>query len=258
LTDIRHTLNKAKALKKGQAMKPATSREGIIKAILKQQEITQNIRKRERIGNNVSSYDSYELNDSSKELSGMAQFSAEKSPQENLVEFLRSFMPIEQIPTNVGRLETVLWPKWYQVDFLPSDNAIFGTNPTYSPNILIRKSFRTVQDAGFLLLGLARNYSTNDSAGKGAPLEFLLRDDQSMRQLGNNPSAVQCLGSKATLTNLSVPYYLPSNASVSIELSTFIENDMVGVGDGRQFFTFFGLEVRNSELDSILQTAYSV
>lgn len=240
-------------------MKPATSREGIIKAILKQQELTQNIRKRERIGSNVMNYDSYELNNSSQEMSGLAKFSAENSPQENLVEFLRSFMPIDQIPTNVGRLETVLWPKWYQVDFLPTDNAIFGNNPTYTPYLNIKKSFRTVQDAGFLLLGMSRNYNTNDSAGKGAPLEFLLRDDQSMRQLGNTPSCIQSIsGNSGTITNLSVPYYLPSNASVSIELSTFIENDMIAVGDGRQFFTFFGLEVRNSELDSILQTAYSV
>jgi hypothetical protein len=239
-------------------MKPATSREGIIKAILKQQELTQNIRKRERIGNNVMNYDSYVLNNSSEEMSGLAKFSSENTPQENLVEFLRSFMPIDQIPTNVGRLETVLWPKWYQVDFLPTDNIVFGTNPTYTPYLNIKKSFRTVQDAGFLLLGIERNYNTNDSAGKGAPLEFLLRDDQSMRQLGNNPTCIQNLGSKGQLTNLSVPYYLPSNASVSIELSTFIENNMVGVGDGKQFFTFFGLEVRNSELDNILQTAYSV
>jgi len=239
-------------------MKPATSRDGIIKSILKQQELTKNIRARERVGNNVMNYDSYELNNSSEDLSGLARFSAENTPQENLMEFLRSFMPIDRIPTNIGRLETVLWPKWYQVDFLPTDNAIFGVNPTYTPYLNINKSFRTVQDAGFLLLAIGRNFNTNDTAGKGAPLEFLLRDDQSMRQLGNEPAAIQNLGSLSTPSEITVPYYLPSNASVSVQLSTFIENNMVGVGDGRQYFTFFGLEVRNSELDSILQTAYSV
>jgi hypothetical protein len=170
---------------------------------------------------------------------------------------LSQFIPPHLIPTNVGELQKVLWPKWYQVDFTSNDHSMFGTNPTIKPQDQSKKSFRTVQDAGFLLLGISRNFATHNNAGKGSPLEVTLRDNQSSRQINSAPIPLQSFAFNSLRTDLVSPYYFLPNSSFGVEIQTFIENDVTLVGDGRQLFTFFGLEVRSAELENVLHTIYS-
>lgn len=180
------------------------------------------------------------------------------SDSQKTTDILRSFIPEHLIPTNVGELAKALWPKWYQVDFTAQDSNLFGVNPTIKPLDSFRKSFRTVQDAGYLLLGITRNFNTHGTAGKGAPWEITLRDNQSSRQINSHPIPVQAFGHSSILTKLVTPYYFLPNSSFGIELSTFVENNYALIGDGSQYFTFYGLEVRSSELENILNTVYSV
>jgi hypothetical protein len=180
-----------------------------------------------------------------------------RSDAQKTHDLLRSFILEHLIPTNVGELSKTLWPKWYQVDFTAQDSAIFGMNPVVKPLDVFKKSFRTVQDAGYLLLGITRNFNTHGTAGKGAPWEVVLRDNQSSRQVNSHPLPVQSMGHSSILTKLVTPYYFLPNSSFGVELSTFIENDMALVGDGSQFFTFYGLEVRSAEVEYILHTVYS-
>lgn len=170
---------------------------------------------------------------------------------------LSSFIPPHLMPTNVGNLQNVLWPKWYQVDFTSADHAMFGNNPTIKPQDQSKKSFRTVQDAGFLLLGISRNFDTHGSAGKGAPLEVTLRDNQSSRQINSAPIPLQTFGFSSIRTDLVSPYYFLPNSSFGVEVQTFAENDVTLVGSGKQMFTFYGLEVRSAELENVLHTIYS-
>jgi hypothetical protein len=180
-----------------------------------------------------------------------------KSNAQKTHDLLRSFIPEHLIPTNVGELSKTLWPKWYQVDFSSQDSALFGINPTVKPQDSFKKSFRTVQDAGYLLLGISRNFNTHGSAGKGAPWEVTLRDNQSSRQVNSHPIAVQAFGHSSILTKLVTPYYFLPNSSFGVELDTYVDNNVTLAGDGSQFFTFYGLEVRSAELENILHTVYS-
>jgi hypothetical protein len=222
------------------------TRSDVIKHILKKQEQKKDIRRDERKL-------PYSQTDGFGDLEGIENMSEAQKAHALLSQYIPSYL----MPTNVGELAKVLWPKWYEVDFTVADHAMFGNNPTVKPQDQSKKSFRTVQDAGFLLLGVSRNFNTHGTAGKGTPLEVTLRDNQSSRQINNLPIALQSFGHGSIRTDLVAPYYFLPNSSFGIEIQTFVENDMVLAGDGSQQFTFFGLEVRSGELENILHTIYS-
>jgi len=232
-------------LKKGKRMTKQHTRSSIIEDILAMQSQKSQIRKQERDLNSMEG------------MGSLKNISSSNTPQENLLAFLKSFMPQELIPTNIGLLENVLWPMYYEVDFTEADDAMFGNNPTYNQFAQVKKSFKTIQDSAFLLLGVSRNFNTHGSAGKGAPLEITLRDSQSGRQLNNAPVCVQFIGSNSIMTRFPAPYFVAASGSVQVELSSFVENDVVLAGDGNQQFTFYGYEVRSQELANVLVNIYT-
>jgi hypothetical protein len=221
------------------------TRSEAIQAILDLQDQKPQIRKQERMLDRQEGFGSLE------------GISNSNTPQENLLEFLKSFMPEELIPTNVGKLENVLWPFHYEVDFSDADDAMFGNNPTYTRYARVGKNFKTLQDSAFLLIGMSRNFNTHGSAGKGAPLEVTLKDSQSARQLNNEPFNVQFMGANSVMTKFPAPYFVSPTGTMRVELSTFIENNVTLVGDGSQFFTFYGYEVRSAELENVLTNIYT-
>lgn len=227
-----------------------TKRSDVINHILQQQKQKTEIRKEER---QVSKSERNVAEEGFGGFDGLENMSEAQKAHA----LLRNFIPEHLIPTNVGQFDKVLWPKWYQVNFSSLDSALFGNNPTVKPQDAFRKSFRIVQDAGFILLGLSRNFNTHGSAGKGAPWEVTLRDNQSSRQINSAPIPVQTFAYNSVVTKLVAPYYFLPNSSFGVELQTFVENDVNLVGDGTQQFTFFGLEVRSSELENILHTIYA-
>jgi len=77
-----------------------------------------------------------------KQLSGLGQVSDSAQPQDKILAWLKSYMPDESIPTNIGDQVKALRPKFYIVDFTSQDASIFGVDPVLTPNSRYSKDFR--------------------------------------------------------------------------------------------------------------------
>ncbi len=189
----------------------------------------------------------------SNEQARMQSLSSEPSVSRggSLIANLVSILPEHLVPANVGNLNEVMYPFFYTTEH------DFGTDPTFTSNSANNQIFNVSQDAAFILTSIYRSYEDVGDVGKGAPLEMTIRDLQSSRQFNDSPIPVQTIGDKGNPTILPTPFYMSPNASIRIELSSFVPNDQAETGEGKQIFVYQGYRIRTGDIGKVLSTIFS-
>lgn len=215
------------------------SREQLIYEITKLQKKRQDIRSEERT-----------IVDQTK----MINMQQVVSDEGNLRDNISKILPKHLVPTNVGDYRQLLSPYWYHAEFN------LGTNITITPNYTATASIQIHQDAGFLLTTIQRYTKVQGTAGFAIPLGLTIRDNQSTRQFNDRPIPLNSIGFRARPTKLVTPMLLRPNASVTLTLSSLID-DIAGwswilAGDSYQEIMLGGLRVNMADeqylMDNIL------
>lgn len=175
---------------------------------------------------------------------------------DNLAKKLEAILPSNLIPKNIGKIDEITWPYWYELDFDFSD----GANATY--NFGERKSsfFQIGQEAGFLLTHIYRFYEDSSVSGQGAPLEFVIKNVQSTRQFNDAPIQLQHIGTRGKPYKLPIPILLQPNEKLEIEMASWFGADFTVNGvSGLHSLSFMGRRVRmkdtlNMRADLIAQS----
>lgn len=164
---------------------------------------------------------------------------------------LRTLLPTELQPRNLGGYTESAWPFWYPLDF------DFGTDPTLTSETRQEQSVQVSQEAAFILTTLSLDAADNDNAAYRGPYQVTIRDAQSSRQLNDNPIPIQMIGTNSNPTKLHTGYLFMPNARIRMEVSTWIPagTTMPAQGDGRFQFLLSGIRIRLGDLSKTLSTA---
>lgn len=169
----------------------------------------------------------------------------------SLKEHLEQILPASLVPANVGNIDSVAWPFWYQFDFN------FGVNPTLSTNLRQTQSIQVTQEAGFLMMGISRDSEETSLAGSLGPWTIeSIRDRQSSRQFNNQPINFQALGEKSNLTVFPTPLLFFPNAFIDITMSCFQQTPNPVIGNAQHQISVFGYRVRMGDDQRILSTIF--
>jgi hypothetical protein len=163
---------------------------------------------------------------------------------------LKSILPPHMVPGNVGGLNKVAWPFWFQVNF------DLGTNPTYSPATRQTQSFQVTNEAAFLLMAISRKSYAYSTSGELSPLQIEIRDRQSSRQFNDRPIPIQMIGIKSRPSILPTPLLMMPNAFIDVTMSSWLQGSQVTAGSGKFQFSFFGYRVRVEDADKVLSTIF--
>lgn len=168
-----------------------------------------------------------------------------------LRDHLEQILPPTLIPSNVGNIDSVGWPFWYQFDF------DFGTNPTLSTNLRQTQSVQVTQEAGFLMLGISRDSEEDSLAGSLGPWTIeRIQDRQSSRQFNDKPVNFQTIGTKSNLTYFPTPMLFFPNAFIDLTMGSFQPTPNAVVGNARHQLSIFGYRVRMGDDQRILSTIF--
>lgn len=173
--------------------------------------------------------------------------------QENLRENLEKFLPPHLMPGNVGGLNTVAWPFWFQVGF------DFGTNPTITANTRQTQSYQITQEAAFLLLAVSRQANAYGTSGHLGPYTVEIRDRQSSRQFNDRPVPIQMISAKpGRPTRLPTAMLLMPNAFIDVTMASWLTGALsqATVGSGVHQFSFFGYRVRIEDTEKVLSSVF--
>lgn len=162
---------------------------------------------------------------------------------------LDNTLPDYMSPSNVGHLDDVAWFFYEQVNF------DFGANPTLTAATRQTQSFQVTQEAGFLVMAVARTNSAYATSGELGPWLVEFRDRQSSRQFNDRPVPIQMIGTKSCPTILPTPMLLLPNAFFDVTMSTFA-TAQVTVGSSRHQFSFFGYRIRVNDSAKVLSTIF--
>lgn len=182
----------------------------------------------------------------------LRRLNKELGMRENLFEELKRKLPQYMLPGNVGALEKVTWPFWYQIE------VDFGTNPTYGPNSKLTGSFQVSQEAAFMIGAISRKTFSYSESGELAPLQVEFRDRQSSRVLNDAPVTLQTIGKKSRPTILPTPFLLMPAAYFEAQFTSWLPADQVTVGSGKIQLSFFGYRVRAEDFAQVYSTIYGM
>jgi hypothetical protein len=158
-------------------------------------------------------------------------------------------------PCNVGGLNEVTWPFFFQC------SVDFTDNPTISENTIQRTFFQVDQEAAFILMSVTRDQPL-DAAGATATtlgafqVEFV--DRQSSRRFNDAPLPLQMLGDDSLPTVLPTGMLLMPNAFLDVLVSGLppATAPQTLVGSGVINFSFFGYRVRVENAQNVLSTIF--
>lgn len=173
---------------------------------------------------------------------------------DSLKKVLSSILPAHMMPGNVGDVNSVAWPFYYPFQF------DFGTDPTLTSLSRQERNQQVSQEAGFLLLGISKNFEQQDSeSGFLGPYQIDIRDNQSTRQFNDNPLPIQCIGEDSRPTEFATPLLFLPNASIKITASTWLATGetLATVGSGSFEVCLYGLRVRIEDAASVLGTIFA-
>jgi hypothetical protein len=155
------------------------------------------------------------------------------------------------MPGNVGGLNTVVWPFWFEMDF------DFGTNPTLlAPGLQQTQSYQVTQEAAFMLMAVCRNANSDSTSGDLGPWQVTFKDRQSSRQFNDAPIPIQMIGSRSLPTILPTPMLLMPNAFFDAVMTTWQTTSQATVGSGKHQFTFFGYRVRIQDAQAVMDSVF--
>lgn len=162
-----------------------------------------------------------------------------------------NFVPGHMVPGNVGNLNTVVWPFWYETDFN------FGTDPTILPGLSQTQSFQVSQEAAFILMAIGRSADAYSESGDLGPWQINIRDRQSSRQINDAPIPLQMIGTKSNPAIFPTPYLLYPNAFIDVTMNTWQTVPQTTIGSGIHRLTYFGYRVRLGDSGNLLSTVFS-
>jgi hypothetical protein len=169
----------------------------------------------------------------------------------SLKEHLDEILPPSLIPANVGNIDSIAWPFWYQFDF------DFGTNPTLSTSLRQTQSVQITQEAGFLMMGLSRDSEEVSLAGSLGPWTIeSIKDRQSSRQFNNQPINFQAIGKGSNISVFPTPLLFFPNAFIDITMGCFQTTPNAVVGRAKHQISVFGYRVRMGDDQRILSTIF--
>ena len=148
-------------------------------------------------------------------MSGMGswnqQFAANSVAQ--LRSSLNDALPQYMVPGNVGGINEVCWPFYFQA------NIDFGQDPSIASNVIERGFFQVDQEAGFILQSIGISHTTDAaglSATVNAPIQIEFVDRQSSRRFNSAPTPIQMIGYNSNPSILPTPMYVQPNAFIDI------------------------------------------
>lgn len=172
-----------------------------------------------------------------------------RSLRKSLLGNLPNFM----MPGNVGGINEVTWPFYFQA------NIDMGTDPTISENTFARSFFQVDQEAAFLLMSVGRSHST-DAAGASAtfnaPLQVDLIDRQSSRRFSDKPIPLQMIGYDSLPSVMPTPMYVQPNAFIDVVVNGIPTTGQDFTGSGVFQLTFFGFRIRTEDAGKVLSTIF--
>lgn len=174
----------------------------------------------------------------------------------NLRQSLLGNLPNHMVPGNVGGINEVTWPFFFQV------NLDFGDDPAIADNIFAKSFFQVDQEAAFLIMSIDRAHSTNaagQSATINAPIQIELIDRQSSRRFSNAPVPLQMYGTNSCPSILPTPMYMMPNAFLDIVASGIpaAAFPVDFTGSGAFQLSFFGYRIRTEDAGKVLSTIFS-
>jgi len=180
---------------------------------------------------------------------GVFQANTVKGLRNSLMGNLPNFM----MPGNVGGINEVTWPFYFQA------NVDLGDDPTINENTYTRSFFQVDQEAAFLLMSIGRSHSTNaagQSATFAAPLQVDLIDRQSSRRFSDKPIPLQMLGYDSLPSVMPTPMYVQPNAFIDVVVNGIPSTDQDFTGSGLFQLTFFGFRIRTEDAGKVLSTIF--
>lgn len=176
--------------------------------------------------------------------------------QDSLSANLKSFLPKQFVPGNVGHINKVSWDFSFSVDFNLSQTPDW---PNYTSNTRQTNSFQVTQESAFLLMAMSRH--CNDYLdGDLAPLTIEIRDRQSSRFFNNFPTPLQMYGQKGYPTIFPTPMFLPPNAFYDVTIGTSladgVSQNTQGGSSGIIQVSFHGYRVRVEDADKVLSSIF--
>jgi hypothetical protein len=172
----------------------------------------------------------------------------------NLRDSFLGNLPNHMVPGNVGGINEVTWPFYFQANF------DLGDDPTINDHTFIRSSFQVDQEAALLLMSIDRSHSTN-AAGQSAtilaPLQVDIIDRQSSRRFSNAPIPLQMFGSNSCPSILPTPMYIQPNGFIDFVVNGIPVSDQNVTGSGKFQLSCFGYRIRIEDAGKVLSTIFS-
>lgn len=167
---------------------------------------------------------------------------------------LMGALPNHMMPGNVGGLNEVCWPFYFQA------SVDFGSDPTIQANNYKSSYFQVDQEAGFLLLSIGVSFMTDSvgaSAIANAPVQIELIDRQSSRRFANDPIPLQMFGGNSLPSVFPTPFYMQPNAFLDIKANGMLETAQDFTGSGLFKLSFFGYRIRTEDAGKVLSTIFA-
>lgn len=170
---------------------------------------------------------------------------------------LRSILPPHMMPKNVGHMNHVQWPFYYQVDF---DLSTISGFPNFTNAARFTEAFQVSQEAAFLVTGISRHAEDYDDAGDLGPWQIEIRDRQSSRFFNNAPIPIQMIGVEGYATPLPTPFLVLPNAFVEVIMTNSLDDGVTqnagANATGIHQFSFWGFRVRVEDAGKVLSSIF--
>lgn len=183
--------------------------------------------------------------------------SANTAPTNNIKTLkgaLEASLPSYMVPGNVGGVNEVCWPFYFNV------TIDLGDDPSITSNTYARSYFQVDQEAAFILQSITRSHMTNaagQSATITAPIQIDLIDRQSSRRFSNEPIPLQMFGAESLASILPTGMYIQPNAFLDVQANGIPELAQDFNGSGQFTLTFFGYRIRTEDAGKVLSTIFT-
>lgn len=167
----------------------------------------------------------------------------------DLKQNLEYSLPSYMMPGNIGGINEVCWPFYFQMDF------DFGNPYTLNSAFVQTQYFQVTQESAFILMSISRSHTTVNT--QDAPLSVEFIDVQSARRFNDGPVPIQAIGFNSQPTILPTPMLLLPNARWQCTLRALPEvNQVQNLGSSAMQMTFFGYRIRIEDADKVLSTIF--
>lgn len=163
-------------------------------------------------------------------------------------------LPSHMVPGNVGGINEVCWPFYFQMRF------DLDQDPSIVDSVFTKSSFQVDQEAAFLMMSISRSHQT-DAAGASAtilaPLQIEIIDRQSSRRFNNAPMPLQMIGQNSNPSIMPTPMYIQPNAFVDVTVNGINTIAQSFNGSGQFELSFFGYRIRTEDAGKVLSTIFA-